>query len=268
MDFYGCLFSYAGISSENFGADASEDYNGRTLIFASINTSEYTGLQSDTEVETIYNGLTHSTMEVGESLRESVISLDAEVITEDGYPLTLKEMRNIQKWLFSRRGFAKLYPGYNTEDFYNVYLNCRFISPEKIEGNGGVVGYKFTVITDSSLAWVDQNTQTILESGDTVTVDSDINDYIYPSVLIHVGNSGGDITIINSTDDPYRLTKFVDVTANATIAIDGSTNIITQGYYELFTEKNFVRLLDGENTFTISGDISSIDFTFNNRVFL
>lgn len=72
------------------------------------------------------------------------------------------ERRAIEKWLFNKREYCKLYLDM-ADDLYGEtfeyidgirkrnYLNCRFINPEKLEYNGGIVGYKATLEADSNI---------------------------------------------------------------------------------------------------------------------
>ena len=157
-----------------------------------------------------------------------------------------------------------------------LYLNCRFINPEKIEDGAGIRGYKFTVECDSLMAWQDTITSTYPLSHDsessnsviTVKTDSDLNDYIYPKVTITIGSSGGDITISNNTDNESRLTSFEGLTSNIELIMDGEFNYVSGQNFEKFSDRNFIRLLDGENKINVVGDITSITFEWNNRRYL
>ncbi|MBP5463032.1 MAG: hypothetical protein J6Y20_13060 [Lachnospiraceae bacterium] len=99
----------------------------------------------------------------------------------------------------------------------------------------------------------------------TINVDTDINDFTYPKVTFTMGSRGGDVIISNNSDDSTRLTKFVGLSPNTTIIMKGDINYISGQNYIKFTGRNFPRLVDGENIFTVSGDVSSITFEFNNR---
>jgi phage-related protein len=92
---------------------------------------------------------------------------------------------------------------------------------------------------------------------------------VYPKVTIQTGSSGGDIQIINFTDDTTRATSFVSLSPNITLTMRGDgINYISGDYYQKFSNKNFIRLLDGENTLNITGDVKKITFEFQNRRYL
>ena len=100
-------------------------------------------------------------------------------------------------------------------------------------------------------------------------MDSDLNDYVYPKVTIQIGDVGGDIIISNNTDDASRLTSFVSLTPNVTVVMRGDgINYISGDNYMKFKDKNFIRLLDGENQIAIVGDVVGLSFEFQNRRFL
>ena len=158
-----------------------------------------------------------------------------------------------------------------------IYLNCRFINPEKIDGNGGLSGYHFTVECDSCMAWQDEVECSFVLEHDSeesnsvisVALDTDLRDYVYPKVTIQIGSVGGDIQIINLTDSPNRATSFTELPPNVTITMKGDgINYISGDYYQKFYNKNFVRFLDGDNDVVITGDIIGITFEFQNRRYL
>jgi hypothetical protein len=157
-------------------------------------------------------------------------------------------------------------------DEKRLFLNCRFMNPEKIEYGDGIIGYKAMLEADSNMFWEDETTQTfeIHNSGDSstsivVTTDYDMSEYIYPRVTIINGNTNGDIIIYNHSDSNTRYTKFVNVPAGATIMMDGDIKYINEDYYLLFEGQNFIRLLDGDNALSVFGNAAEIEFKFNNR---
>lgn len=101
-----------------------------------------------------------------------------------------------------------------------------------------------------------------------IDVDTDLDDYIYPDVEIQIGGEGGDIVIYNATDDATRFIEFSSVPPFTTFTMQGSINHITNGMYNHFTSRNFIRLLNGRNNFFMYGDIERITFRFNNRKYM
>ena len=213
---------------------------------------------------------------------DSALSFDVEFVVDDDRPLTQEEQRGVRKWLFYAQGYWPLYLDEfddinddNTEIIYGedkrTYLNCRFTNPEVVEGNGGVIGYKATLEADSPYAWQEPTEITFtMEDASSnsiisVEVDTDINEYIYPKVTIQTGSTGGDVTIFNNTDEATRLTSFAGLTANTQIIMVGDIGFISGQNYEKFTNKNFIRLLDGDNRLSLTGDIASIKFEWRNR---
>lgn len=217
---------------------------------------------------------------------DSPISFDVEFLVDSDRALNLQQQRAIQKWLFYSPAYWPLYldqfddrDGENTEIIdgaeKQLYIKCRFTHPEKIFGNGGVAGYKATLEADSPFAWQDSTSEAFqLDGGESASsvvsleIDTDINDYTYPKVIITTGSSGGDITISNNTDDPARLTSFTGLSPASQITMDGELGYISGQNYEKFSKKNFIRLLGGENMLSVVGDITSIQFEWQNRRYL
>lgn len=277
FDFYGSHFEYAGKSSSDYG-----------IIIANVDTERNKALAGELSTNTVYNARNVRRYYIGDDRRDSMVEFDVEFISDSDSPIGLQDLRQIESWLLDVPGYRKLYIApqddclsENSEvingQTVRMYLNCRFVNPERIEGNGGVLGIKATMQCDSCMAWQDSitytynltNSSSSSNSTINVTVDSDLKDYIYPKVTIVAGSSGGDITINNNTDDinmsSPRLTKFDDVSGSATIVMKGEINYISGEYYQKFSNKNFIRLLNGVNDISIIGDVKQIVFEFSNR---
>ena len=272
-DIYGSLFEYGGVSSVQYG-----------LIIVNVNTNRMTNLYGQRESVTIFSKSANKLYLIDDDHSSSPLVFDIEIVTEDGRCLDKEERRQIEKWLFNRRSYRKLYIDISCDDRGETYeyvdgvqkrnyLNCRLINPEKLEGNGGIVGYKATLEADSQMFWQDpieqsfnvDNRSSSSSSNITVTIDTDLEEYVYPKVTIQMGSSGGEIIIINNDDDSARQTKFVDIGANATIVMKGDLNYVSGQYYEKFSGRNFIRLLDGSNTLTIKGNVKTISFEYSAR---
>lgn len=276
MELSGNYFEYDGVASREFG-----------LIFANVETDRLNSIAGSIEPDRMFNRQGNKSHFVRYDEAGKHMTFDAEIVTEDGGCLNSNTMRMVKQWLFYRNGFQKLYIDYvcrtddvTTETINNetkrLYLNCIFINPQIIEGNGGVVGYKFTVECDSALAWQDAASYRYsLGNGATGTatltlnVDSDIDGYIYPKVTIQMGSSGGDIVIVNTSDDSSRQTAFTGLSAGTTFTMNGDgVNYISGDNYSKFSKRNFIRLRSGQNTISVQGNISVITFEFQNRRYL
>lgn len=272
-DMYGSHFEFAGKSSREYG-----------LIIANIETNRVLQLSGSKNSVTLFNKKMKKRYLITDDYANSPLSFDIEIITADTRCLERRERREIEKWLFHQNGYCKFYLDMADDcfseniEFINGqlkrnYLNCRLINPERIECGYGICGYKATLEADSNMFWQDAIEKTFLVNNTTknsssiltVNVDTDINDYTYPKVTIHVGNVGGDIILSNNSDDSSRLTKFVDISPYATIVINGELNSVNDQYYEKFYKQNFLRLLDGENKLTVMGNVVSITLEFANR---
>ena len=272
-DIYGSHFEYGGISSRQY-----------SLIIANVDTSRMTALGGDTEGITIFSRSEKKRYLIDDDYTNSPISFQIEIVTENGRRLEPVERRQIEKWLFNNRTYRKLYLDIADDEFGDTYeyvdgkllrnyLNCRLINPEKMEYHGGVVGYKVTLEADSNMFWQDATVKTFSVNNGaadastiiTVDVDTDLDEYIYPKVTIRMGGVGGDIIIANNSDDGTRLTKFVGVGAFATLIMKGELNYVSGQYYEKFYQRNFIRLLDGENKLMVLGDIDSIEIEYSAR---
>ena len=275
VDIYGSHFDYAGRSSFEFG-----------LIFANVGSERFVNLSGTISGSTIFNKSVKKRYLIDNDYSDSPISFEVDIITDDQRYLTLQECRRIEKWLFNRHNYRKLYldtlddcEGQTTEVIdgkeKKLYMNCRFLNPTRVEGDGGVIGYRATLEADSGYWWQDalSKTFTLDNTGSAykticVKVDTDIDDYVYPKVTITMNSTGGDVTIINNTDDILRQTKFATVPANTTFNLRGDIGYVSGNLYQNFLYRNFPRLIDGKNYIVIGGEVKNITFEFNNRRYL
>lgn len=273
MEFYGMHFSYAGQSSRDVAGG---------FYIGAIDEPRLTAISGSAEVVSIFNRRTQSRYYVDKNWDDSPLEFSMEIIADEEIPLTVSNRRAAEKWLFHRDGFKKLYIDmdddcdaemYETIDgeVIRTYLNCIFVNPEKIESDNGIIGFKVDVICDAPNAWQDPITKTFTPTSGqpfTLTIDSDLYEYVYPKVSISMGSGGGDLQIVNHSDSDSRITSFSNLIMSATFVMDGKTNYITGGNYVLFQNRNFVRLLDGDNRITVTGDVESITFEWQNRRYL
>lgn len=268
-------FEYAGVSSRDYG-----------LMFANIDTDRNKNMSGSITSSTVFNKRGIRNYFVGDTYTESPFCCEVEIIIDGDTCIGKSEQREIEKWLFHKTGYQKLYfdqsddpDGYTYEyigsDLKRTYLNCRFTNPSRIDGNGGICGYKATLESDSPLAWQDPVEKSFNISGGSgrstiisLDIDTDLNDFVYPRVTIQTGSSGGDITISNNSDDDTRLTTFSGMTRNTQLIMDGNINYISGQNYMKFSQKNFIRLIDGTNRINVMGDITSIKFVWQNRRWL
>ena len=241
-------FEYAGVQSRQYG-----------LIFANVETDMFSSLSGSISSVTSFNKRNKRNYLIGNDYSEFPLSFEVEILTDDEHVISLEDRREIERWLFSRHSYSQLYldpaddPLGETYEYVNgalkkLFLFCRFINPTKLEYNGGVVGYKCTLETDSGLLWQDtiskafalNHTTTDAWSNIVVDVDSDLPDYTYPDVYITMGSIGGDIQIANHTDSDTRYTSFTGLTGNVSFSMKAETNEITGSNYQKFSSQNFI----------------------------
>lgn len=300
MDLYGHHFIYAGIPSRAAVRGGTAD-----LIIANVDTSRYTNVIGETETKSVFNRHNKRKYLTSVLYDSSPIEFDIEILAEE--PLDPYEMREIEKWLFNQKRYRSLYVDmedikYDGLDTVNnqvigEYLNCIFLNAKKIEGNGGIMGWNCTIQCDCPMAWQDksivvfstEDAPRVGEEGYTyqiptggssqrvveVIVDTDINDYTYPTVTIETV-SNEDTSIVNLSDSATRITEFVKFSNSAsvsTIIMDGELNQLSGSgsagdYYSAFSKRNFIRLKDGVNKIALSDNIKYISFEWQNMRWL
>ena len=110
-------------------------------------------------------------------------------------------------------------------------------------------------------------TATSFSSDITLNVDTDIQDYVYPYLVITCGNTKADVTITNKSDN-NRAMQIKDATAKAVLYADCAIGTIVNDanaeYYNKLVNQHFLRLVPGENIISVTGGVSSVKFTWNN----
>lgn len=270
-DIYGSHFEFDGQSSRQF-----------KLIIVNVETERLRSLSGAIEGSTVFDKKAKRRRLINTTYDNSPLSFEVDIVTDDATTIHNEQRRKIEKWLFNRNKYCKFYLDLaddrrcETFEYVNgqrkrLYLNCRFVNPEKLEYFNGIVGYRATMELDSGY-WMQEaityefnlqnqppDTQRVI-----VHVDSDIDDYIYPYTLIIMQSGGGDVSITNLTDDNMRRTEFTDILTSSSIIINSATNYVS-GYFDNFSSPNFPRLVDGDNEILIGGNVDTVAFQFNNR---
>lgn len=279
-----------------YGDFISREYG---LIFAHADTSSFLSIAGDVASTYVFNKKNNTRYIIGNDYTESPLSFEIDIVTDDGMALTKENRRAVEKILFNKPYFQRLYVDLaddcmgETYEFVNgemkrFYLNCRMMNPVKIEDGGGrVVGYKCTVECDCGYLLQDE----IIVEHDLdpdanswaidVEVRTDTNGYVYPIVIVECGEleQGTEadpvmsFDIKNLSDDPERATTFYNLESNVTVKMNSEINWIDGSKYENFGgRRQFPRLLDGMNRIIVSGSVngsvSKLTLEWSNRRFL
>lgn len=268
----GVHFEYGGISSRLYG-----------LITANADTKRNTQISGEIKGVTVYNKKNQRRYLVGDDYSDFPISFEIDIVKDDERCLEYHERREIEKWLFNRHNYQKFYIDLEDDDCgetselvdgiqKRLYLNCRFVDPKRLEYFGGIIGYTATLEADSGMWWQDtikktfefENTDASSENEIIINTDTDLDDYIYPTVAVYSGANESTVTITNLSDSEDRNTS-VHMYSGSTVTFDSEINYVSGGQYSAMTERNFPRLLDGENRIVVKGSVSKIVFQFQNR---
>lgn len=172
VDIYECHFEYKGINSRKYD-----------LIIANVNTERFMPICGVKDGAFVFNKASKSRYLVGDSYENTPLSFDIEILTCNGRALDIKSVREIERWLFTNSVFNPLYidieddPFGETYEFVfgcqrRLYFNCRLLAPEKIESDGGIIGFKCTLETDSMMMW-QEPASVYVNFGDSEIVSSE-----------------------------------------------------------------------------------------------
>lgn len=266
IDIYllGNRFVYDGINSSRYN-----------LLILRIDTEGLTSAEGTVEYSSSFFPAQNKRYITGVSRENAPLEFEVEIIGEEGY-CSLHE-RAIKKWLFNSPSFKKLYidpeddkeAEYVSSTIKRQYLECVFSNPQKIEYAEGTVGWRCTCMCSSTMAIQEKIEVAVNSFGSDIIldVDTDIQDYVYPYLVITCGNAKSNITITNKSDN-NRAMQIKDATAKAVLYADCAVGTITNDsgaeYYNKLVDQKFLRLLPGENTLSVTGTVSSIKISWNN----
>jgi hypothetical protein len=248
-------FEYDGIKSAQYG-----------LAFRHIDTERFKKICGDFKYKTAYYPSLNKSVVTDVGKEESAPEFDVEFICEN--PINDFNAKQIKKWLFDKPTFRKLYQDYRSDKSVKVinqtvvrdYLECVFYNAEEIRYAGGLYGWKCSCLLSSPVAFQDEieYEYTDFTNDITIEVNSDLTDYIYPTLVLTASNETNpiDVTIKNVSDD-NRSVALEGITALTEIYMDcpvGSVIDSTgKSLLDNLLDRKFLRLLPDENVLQISG---------------
>ena len=253
MSFYGNSFTYNGIPSEL--------YDLRIFGFDITSTSSPSDSPAGGDVNIIeqwitrkdkpyYYGRTYSTP----------LEFDFTVGSFNSIPSDTRSA--IEGWLIGQMNYQPLQ--IIQDDLMNTVFNVIF--SKATNSYVGNVNYSLNLHARCDRPWgiyypplvtKTYNTNPILDEF-TYYNGSDNSDYNHPQLVITMNNYGGNFTLFNRNDN-NRQFIFTGLSANEVITIDNDKEILSSslGYLRMGNfNKNFFRLLQGNNILNLSGNIS------------
>lgn len=271
MNFSGNHFVYNGINSQR--------YNLRILH---LDTQPITQASGTPEYNKIFYNNEKRNSIIGMNWSESPISTEIEFITDK--PLKKQDKREVEKWLFNNSQFQKLYIDIREDEEIEIingerkqcYIECVFYEPTAIEYYGGIVGFKAKM--DMSCPFASQD-EIKIEFGNedlmTINIDTDLNEPIYPKIIIETNSDTSDESICLDNDNGisykynynfrtknyveetiYNTIEIKNVPVNSILTIDTKlAQVILERkesqeklvWFDNITDFKFLKLLQGEN---------------------
>ena len=258
MSYYGKRFEYNGISSD--------DYN---LYVASLTSSS--GVESESlskEVDVTSDKLPRGIEYIYGTQFNKNIEFKMSVIVVDcsrtSMYLDRELCREIEKWLFTSKKFAKL--KIEDDELDTIYFNAILDKPEILYLGDKCIGYTFTVVTNSPYAYANSKKINQANITNTTMVINNATDkvgYTYPTISFKL-NSGDSVSIINHSDNDREF-KFTDISTDETITVDNKYQTISSSNdlsRSANFNKKFFRLLNGRNTIEIIGDLAELNIEY------
>lgn len=254
MAFYGRDFIFGGTMSQELG-----------LTISSESSEASTNAGSDVEpiIQKIYRRPKNYLLGVEQG---PVLTFPISFNSETKINATFAA--KIEQLLFGKLTYQKLQVIQPDTSMY--YWNCFLKNPQIKRVGNEIVGWNCDVTCDSPWAYSFPRSASYTmtpPSPRTVIFNnkSGNNDYSFPTVAFTMNGSGGTFSIVNTTDDSRRF-YFTGLSANESISVDNSLQIITsstgQRRLDKFIYKKFFRVLPGANQLMISGNASLVNIYY------
>jgi phage-related protein len=259
--FWSKSFTYDGIPSANYSLLISSMDNSSN----SVDTSSFPG-----DVKIYSEKLYRRTSEFyyGNSV-EPMLEFPVK-FTTDSNNLTAVDVEKIGKWLFARKNYATL--KIIQDDISDVNYNCLLIKPQILRIGNLIRGIDCVVHCKDAwgLSNIKTYTYNFTSPASSVPVShnnqSDYIGYTYPTLVITMADTGGDISIINSSDNSREF-SFTGLLASEVLTIDNDLQIISSstGLRRLSNfNKKFFRLKSGLNILSVTGAVDQIKVSYAN----
>jgi phage-related protein len=252
--FYGCSFSFDGISSNEHGLviyDFGSTNQGDASFSSSISLIEDRIPSRRTPI--VYGSSQNDPLEF--NLVFGIHPDDIDI----NHPLDRWDVNAISTWLTGVDGYRWL--EIDQFDMQNIRFKCIISSLKLITPDMQPWAFSCKVTCDSPFAYTYPTTFTYsVSSSGTYNLysESSYKGYYNPILEITFKSSAGNCTIKNNSDGGREM-KFTSVpsSSNCTLYIDCETEIITAStglnIYPYFNFK-FLRLVRGDNSLTITGN--------------
>lgn len=248
MSFYGTSFIFDGIPCEEFGLmlydlDSHEQEDG--TIGTSVNISEDRLWGNPIPI--------HYGTSENEALTIKLIC----VVPENNKRLTRFDIAKVAGWLKtpSYRILKIVQP-----DMDMYFYKCIFTELVPIKIGLETIGIEATALCDGPYAYMASGQLESTCNGTSsilIRNHSNVNRYCYPKVVL--STNGGNVSIINETDNNREMKIENLPLKDFVIDIDGNTGIIKAqddtNMYQYFNF-NFPRLLRGDNKLKLSGNFT------------
>ncbi len=261
MSFYGRSFLFDSIPSERFGiyiSDLDADAVSMSMGSYDVEIVEKKIFRRPTPYLYGFTGVPH-------------LEFEMSCLSEE--ELTAEDFEGVQKWLFGINTYKPLQ--IDQYDMQSVVFYAVLKNPEIIRVGNKIYGCKFQVVCNSPFGFTFPKTVTYEYTASVADAtelfynsSDDTANYLYPSMVITMNNTGGDLTITNLEDNSYVF-EFTDLQPNEIITIDNSLQTLSSstGLKRLGNfNKHWLRFVPYENTLHIQGNVESIVLTYSNIV--
>jgi hypothetical protein len=257
MSFFGCSFIYNNIASDYYG-----------LRISNIDSESISRMMGSYSVEIIEKKLLRRPTPFFLGTNNAPhLEFDVSVFSEDG--LSAQDYEMIQASLFGQKVYRRFQIA--QDDMQSTCFDAILNNPQVVKVGSEIKGVDFKVVCNGPFGYRPAQSITNTYTGtptNTTEVfynaSQDTSNYLYPTSVITMNSTGGNMSIVNASDSNRAFT-FTGLSANEVVTVNNSLGIITSstGLKRLNAfNKHWLRFISGANNLTVTGQVTSIAHTF------
>jgi phage-related protein len=257
MSFHGDVFTYNGTGSDYYG-----------LRISNIDSESISRMMSSYSVDIIEKKLIRRPNPFFFGVDNVPhLEFDVSAFSEDG--LSAQDYELVQMWLFGQRVYRRFQ--IVQDDMQSTCFDVIPNSPQVVKIGNLIKGVDFRVVCNGPFGYRPAQTITNIYSGTPTNTSEvfynasqDTSNYLFPTSVITMNSTGGNMSIVNASDGNRAFT-FTGLSANEVVTVNSSLGIITSstGLKRLSTfNKHWLRFVPGANNLTVTGNVASIAHTF------
>ena len=246
--FNACDFSFNGENSSLYGLMLYEFGGNGQEDVAFGNKASIVESRTNNRIQPVHHGVNYNSS-----------PLEFKLVFGGERPLDRFELERIAFWLTGHQDYGWLQ--INQPDMMHVQYKCIFTSLKPLSSGTEIYAFEATIKCDCPYAYGHPFERSYTINGETTITfrnDGTVREYLKPLLKYQTANGVSKVKIVNLNDSDREFSISSLPSSGITFTVDSNTGIIQEitSDYNLYGgfNKNFFRLVPGENKLVVTGD--------------